>query len=123
MATPLTLDVRKQMQVDVLWNTMADNELLPYSAVPSLNKQLTTDNKDVIQAVNELLTKIKINDTTVTNFNNIFNTYVGNYELETTDWDNLKKIDRNVIRAVYSLYQRILTLEAGGMATIDGGTF
>jgi hypothetical protein len=110
MGTPLTTEDRKQMQFDVLWNTMADNELLPFSGVSALNKQLTTDNKIVIKAINELLTKLKINDTTVTNFNANFNTLVGNYELETADWDNLKTIDTNVIKSIYKVYLDVVAL-------------
>jgi hypothetical protein len=112
MATPLTADERKQRQFDLLWNTMQDNELLPYSAVQSLNKQLTTDNKSAIKAINELLTKLKINDTTVVNFSENFNSLVGNPELDTVDWDNLKLIDTNVIKSIYKLYLRIIDLEA-----------
>ena len=107
MGTPLTSADRKQMQLDLLWNLMDDNELLPYSPVKSLNKQLNTDNKSVIKAFNELLEKLEINNTTVTNFNSRFNDLVGNYELESADWTNLKKIDRNVIRSVYKLYLSI----------------
>jgi hypothetical protein len=108
MATPLATDVRKQYQFDLLWNTMADNELLAYSAVQSLNKQLTTDNKTVIKAINELLTKLKINDTTVANFSTNFNSLVGNPELDTADWNNLKLIDTNVIKSIYKLYLDIV---------------
>lgn len=110
MSTPLSSEDRKQMQFDVLWNTMADNELLPFSAVSSLNKQLTTDNKVIIKAINELLTKLKINDTTVTNFNSVFNQYVGNAELDIEDWNNLKTIDTNVIKSIYKVYLDVVAL-------------
>jgi hypothetical protein len=52
MATPLTTEERKQRQLDLLWTTKADNELLQYSAVQVLNKQLTTDSKNIISAIN-----------------------------------------------------------------------
>lgn len=107
MATPLTTDERKQRQYDILWNTMSDNELLPYSAVSSLTKQLNTANKSTIKAINELLTKLQTNDTTVGNFSSVFNTYIGNTELDIQDWNNLKLIDTNVIKAIYKLYLQI----------------
>lgn len=107
MATPLTTDERKQRQYDILWNTMSDNELLPYSAISSLTKQLNTANKSVIKAINELLSLLQTNNTTVGNFSSVFNTYIGNPELDTQDWTNLHKIDTNVIKAIYKLYLQI----------------
>jgi hypothetical protein len=104
---PLTNADRKQMQLDLMWTAINDNELLPYSPIKSLNKQLITDNKSFIKSINEVMDKLKINDTTVTNFNANFNTLIGNRELEVADWNNLKKIDRNVIRAIYKVYLNV----------------
>src|SRR4051794_2037943 len=91
----------KQAQYDVLWEIMTANELLPYSAVSSLNKQLNTTNKSMIKAINELLSLLETNNTTVENFGTVLNDYIGNTELDITDWDNLKLIDTNVIKAIY----------------------
>jgi hypothetical protein len=55
------------------------------------------------------VTKLKINDTTVVNFNGYFNSLIGNPELDIADWDNLKKIDTNVIKAIYKVYQQLQT--------------
>lgn len=103
MATPFTQDEIYQHQYDLLWSSMSGNTLLPYSAVFTLNKQLTTNSKDIIQAINELVTSLSTNTNTVGNFSNVFNTNVGNPELDTTDWANLHSIDTNVIKAIYKL--------------------
>jgi hypothetical protein len=106
--TPWQGDELNQRQFDVLWDSLQDNSLLPYSTIGFLNKQLNTDNKSIIKAINELLAKLKINDTTVYNFNENFNQLVGNPETETEDWENLMKIDRNVIRSIYKIYTEIV---------------
>lgn len=147
MATPFTQDEIYQHQYDLLWSTMAGNALLPYSAVSTLNKQLTTNSKDIIQAINELMTSLNTNTTTVGNFSNVFNSNVGNPELDTVDWANLHLIDTNVIKAIYKVYTLLGTLSqlqtnaksdlvssinevlskagtgSGTPSVIDGGTF
>lgn len=107
-------DELNQRQLDILWDTLSDNNLMPRSPIPSLNKQLNTNNKRIIGAINELLLRLRQNDTTVFNFSENFNSLVGNPELETEDWDNLKKIDRNVIRSIYKIF-----LEIGGENPVD----
>jgi hypothetical protein len=112
LATPLPSDERKQRQFDILWNSLADNELLPYSAIESLNKQLKTDKKAMIQAINELVSRLSINETTVSNFTSVFNDNVGNPELDTVDFENLRTIDTNVVKAVYKIYISLTDVQA-----------
>jgi len=87
---------------------------MPFSSIKSLNKQLNTNNKSIIKAINELLERLKQNDATIVTFNKHFNEQVGNLETEPEDWTNLQKIDRNVIRSIYKVY-----LEIQGTGTAD----
>jgi len=123
MATPLSQDQYFQYQHDVLWNPMDINTLLPFSSITSLNMQLNTSNKSIIKSINELLILLNSNKTTVTNFNNSFNTYFGNPQVDTITWANIQSIDTNLMKAVWKTYQ-VATGNVGGTpAVIDGGTF
>jgi hypothetical protein len=104
MATQFTLDETYQHQYDLFWSAMDQNPLLTYSSVTTLNKQLATNAKSIIKAMNELVTTLSTNTNTVGNFSNVFNSNVGNPDLDTADWTNLHKIDTNVIKSIYKVY-------------------
>ena len=50
-------DTMNEIQDKVLTNNVTDNPLMPYSKVARKNKQLNTNNKAVVSAVNELFSK------------------------------------------------------------------
>lgn len=50
-------DTMNEIQEQVLTTNVTDNPLMPYNKIARKNKQLNTNNKAVIQAVNELFSK------------------------------------------------------------------
>ncbi|PYZ98757.1 hypothetical protein CR205_09335 [Alteribacter lacisalsi] len=128
---PLPDPERKQRQIDILWRSLSDNELLP--------EQLDTNASSVIPAINELFASIQENIVIRNDFIEGFNHHVGNMEQDSEDWNNIMEIDRNLIRAVYKIHlsqmmlentlqsmaARISALEDGTAAPkiIDGGSF
>lgn len=98
--------VIEQDQYNVLWQTTATNPLLPYSAIASQNKSLATNAKQVIKAINEVLTNNKLTQSTLDSFMTNFNTFValiGDTYADLTLTPKLDAIGDNVILALDSL--------------------
>lgn len=103
----LTGEELNQRQLDILWDSLSDNSLLGYSPIAALNKQLTTTNKSVIKAINELVTRLVQAESTVSTFSTEFASIIGNAKTEPELVTNLKKIDENVLKSIYKLYLEI----------------
>lgn len=106
--THLTGQDLQDKQFDILWELLDSNPQLPFSPVKNLNKQLNTNGKNVIKAINELLERAVQNDTSILNFNERFNELMGDAYTNPVLFDNLKKIDSNVLKSVYKIYLEIV---------------
>jgi len=109
MATP-----QQQTQYDVLWITTEGNPLLPASAVPTMNKTLFTNAKQVIKAINEVFKNNQITQSSLDSFIKNFNIYVlliGDTYADSTLSPKLTNIANNVILALDSLSSAIKKLD------------
>lgn len=105
---------QQQQQYDVLWLTTEGNPLLPVSPVPTLNKSLATNSKQVIKAINEVLKNGQGTQASLDSFINNFNTFValiGDTYADSTLSPKLTSIADNVILALDSLSNAIKSLE------------
>lgn len=101
-------------QYDILWDLLDDNPKLPYSPIKALNKQLNTSSKRVIGSINELIERLTTIGTTVSSFSTDYNNVIGNSATTPELVTNLKKIDENILKAVYKIW-----LELVGDGTTD----
>lgn len=104
---------QQQQQYDVLWTTTESNPLLPVSPVPTINKSLITNAKQIIKAINEVFknnqgTQSSL-DSFIKNFN-IFATLVGDTYADSTLSPKLDAIGDNIILALDSLSAAIKEL-------------
>lgn len=106
--------VQQQEQYDVLWATTEGNSLLPASTVPTLNKSLATNAKQIIKAINEVLKNNQGTQSSLDSFIKNFNTYValiGDTYADSTLSPKLTNIADNIILALDSLNQSIQGLD------------
>lgn len=105
---------QQQEQYDVLWSTTEGNPLLPASSVPTLNKSLATNAKQIIKAINEVLKNNQGTQNSLDSFIKNFNTYValiGDTYADSTLNPKLTNIADNIILALDSLSESIKELD------------
>lgn len=115
----LTGDAFEQLQYDALWESTENNSLLPYSTSSRKNKALYTTQKRIIGAINEILLEAHKATNNVDNFITRFNTIMGNEIVDTELLTNLQKVDENVFKSIYTLYNKIGTVEGSLLTPED----
>jgi hypothetical protein len=105
---------QQQEQYDVLWLTTEGNPLLPASSVPTLNKSLATNAKQIIKAINEVLKNNQGTQISLDSFIKNFNTYatlIGDTYADASLSPKLTNIADNIILALDSLNTSIQGLD------------
>jgi hypothetical protein len=95
-------------QYDILWQSIEGNPKLAYSPVPSLDRSLKTTNKRIIKALNELKDGLALNQTGVDEFNVRMRDEIGDTRSFPELVTNLKKVDGNVLSAIFKIYRSII---------------
>ena len=101
-----------QHQYDVLYDSIADNPLLPKTTLAITNKGLNTSKQSVIGAVNELLSRQGTMQTTVDTSLAQQNAVLGNVNDDTVV-AQLHAIDTNVIAAIVKIYNELQAIKNG----------
>lgn len=109
-----TATAQQQEQYDVLWLTTEGNPLIPASPVPTINKSLATNAKQIIKAINEVLKDNQLTQASLDSFINNFNTFValiGDTYADSTLSPKLTNIAGNIILALDTLSKAIEGLD------------
>jgi flagellin-like hook-associated protein FlgL len=109
-------DTFEQLQYDALWESINENSLLPASTSSRKNRSLNTANKRVITAINEVYSKATNAASLANNISDRFDRIIGNEVADPTLLENLKEIDDNFFKAIYTMYKKI---EEGTSETPD----
>lgn len=96
------------MQYDILWDNINDNPNFNSNSSLSRNQLLETNQTKIISAINEIKRRTDGLDQTLVNFTTFYNELFGNVSDDPTLRDNIKKIDENVLKAIYKTYTLII---------------
>ena len=102
------LSQKELMQYDILWDNINDNPNFKQNASLSRNQYLETNQTKIISAINEIKRNNDRVNQTLINFTTFYNELIGNVADDTELHDNIKKIDENVLKAVYKTYTLII---------------
>ena len=102
------LSQKELMQYDILWDNINDNPNFKSNASLSRNQYLETSQTKIISAINEIKRNNDRVNQTVINFTTLYNELIGDTTKDETLHDNIKKIDENVLKAIYKTYTLII---------------
>lgn len=102
------LSQKELMQYDILWDNINDNPNFKSNASLSRNQHLETNQTKIISAINEIKRVTDRVDQTVVNFTTFYNELIGNTFEDPTLHANIKKIDENVLKAIYKTYTLVI---------------
>lgn len=102
------LSQKELMQYDILWDNINDNPNFKSNVSLSRNQHLETNQTKIISAINELKRLTDRVDQTVVNFTTFYNDLIGDAAEDTTLHENIKKIDENVLKALYKTYTLVI---------------
>lgn len=105
MANYFPTESLNQAQFEILFDDLSDNNLLPYNKLPVLNKSLLTESKVIIKAINELKGRIDGIDSQFLSFGQLYDSLIGDSKSDATLKENLLKIDDNILKAIYKIYE------------------
>lgn len=95
-----------KLQWDALYESIENNPYLPYKT-NSLNKSLTTTNKRIIKAINEVNDSASNSKELVDSFVARFNNVIGDETADPNLFNELKKIDTNFFKAIVTINNKL----------------
>ena len=118
MSLQLSTEEQNQLQHDILTSKTSSNPLFTSSPVPTMNKALSTTDKRIVGAINELK---KENANTLTSLNNNLDGFlnvIGNYNTNPDLLTNLQLIGTDIISIIIAMDTEIKELKK----QISGGS-
>lgn len=97
-----------QAQFEILFDSLTDNNLLPKNDSPALNKALLTSADNIIKAINELKVNMDAINNKFLTFGELYDSLIGNIEISPELATNMKKIDENILKCIYTTYTIII---------------
>lgn len=112
----LTKQEIQKIQFDILFTSTENNGYLSSSDNELLDKGLHTRNKRIIKSINEVLDLAESSIQSLNDFKYRFNTVLGDEITNPELLANIKTIDENVFKAIYTIYRAI---QAGNIPGLD----